>query len=144
MEPAYANIFMYYIQNTFLSSYNLRPTAYFKDIDDIFLFWPHGIDTLQTFLENANRTQTNMSFTHRYSSTAVSFLDVIIKINNESISTTSYKKNTDNHRYLHHTSCHPMQVKNSIIFRASQIQKNMLRQKKFYQAQLRTNHTIST
>ena len=142
MAPAYANIFIYYIQNTLFVSYNSRPTAYFRHIDDIFLFWPHGIDTLQTFLENANRTHPNMSFTHRYFSTAVSFLDVIIKINIESIFTTLYKKNTDNHRYLHHTSCHPMQVKNSIIFRASQIQKNMLKQKEFYQAQLRTNHTI--
>ena len=116
MAPTYANIFMYCIENTFLSSFNLKPTAYFRYIDDIFLIWPHGIDTLQTFLENANRTHLNISFTHEYSSTAVSFLDVIIKINNGIISTSLYKKNTDNHRYLHYTSCHPMHMKNSIIF----------------------------
>ena len=107
---------MYYIENTFLSSFNLKPTAYFRYIDDIFLIWPHGIDTLLTFLENANRTHPNISFTYEYSSTAVSFLDVIIKINNGIISTSLYKKNTDNHRYLHYTSCHPMHMKNSIIF----------------------------
>ena len=98
MAPTYANIFMYYIESTFLSSFNLKPTAYFRYIDDIFLIWPQSLDTLQTFLENANRTHQNISFTHEYSSTAVSFLDVIIKINNGIISTSLYKKNTDNHR----------------------------------------------
>ena len=28
----------------------------------------------------------------------------------------TYAKNTDNHRYLHSTSCHPMHMKNSIMF----------------------------
>ena len=116
MAPTYANIFMHYIENTFLSSFNLKPTAYFRYIDDIFLIWPHGTDILQTFLENANRTHSNISFTHEYSSTDVSFLDVIININNGTISTNLYKKNTDNHRYLQYTSCHPMHIKNSIIF----------------------------
>ena len=36
MAPTYANIFMYYIENTFLSSFNLKPTAYFRHIDDVF------------------------------------------------------------------------------------------------------------
>ena len=107
---------MYYIENTFLSSFNLKPTAYFRYMDDIFLIWPHGTDTLQTFLENVNRTHPNICFTHEYSSTAVSFLDVIIKINKGIISNSLYKKNTDNHRYLQYTSCYPMHMKNSIIF----------------------------
>ena len=90
MAPTYANIFMYYVENTFLSTFNLQPTAYFRYIDDIFLIWPHGRDTLETFLEDANRTHPNISFTHEYSTTAVSFLDVIIKINNGIIATSIY------------------------------------------------------
>ena len=117
MAPTYANIFMYCVENTFLSTFNLQPTAYLRYIDDIFLIWPHGIDTLETFLEDANRTHPNISFTHEYSTTAVSFLDVIIKINNGIIATSSYQKtNTDNDRYLHYTSCHPMHMKNSNFF----------------------------
>ena len=42
MAPTYANIFMYYAENTFLSSFNLKPTAYFIYIDDIFLILPHA------------------------------------------------------------------------------------------------------
>ena len=107
---------MFYIENTFLSSFNIKLTAYFRYIDEIFLIWPHGIDTLQTFLENANKTLPNISFSHEYSSTAVSFLDVMTKINNGIISTSLYKKNTDNHLNVHYTSCHPKHMKNSIIF----------------------------
>ena len=128
-------------KKTFLSSLHLKPTAYFRYIDDISVILPHGIDTLQTFLENAKRTHPKISYTHEYSSTAVSFLDVIIKINNGIISTSLYNKNTDNHRYLHYTSCHPMHMKNSItFFTESQIRKNMFRQKGFYKTQQRTSH----
>ena len=81
MAPTYANILMHYIEKTFLSSFNFISAAYFRHIDDIFQIWPHGIDTLQSFLENVNRTHPNIGFTHEYSSAAVSFLDVIIKIN---------------------------------------------------------------
>ena len=51
MAPTYANIFFYYVENTFLSSFYLQQTAYFRYIHDIFLIWPHVMDTLQTFQE---------------------------------------------------------------------------------------------
>ena len=92
MAPTYANIFMYYAENSFHSAFNFQTTTYFRHIDDIFIIWPHGIDTLEVFLEDANRTHPNISFTHEYSTTAVSFLDVIIKINNGTMATSLYKK----------------------------------------------------
>ena len=69
--PTYANIFMHYVGNTFIPSFNLQPTAYFRHIDDIFLIWPHGIDTLETLPENASRTHPNISLTREYSTIAV-------------------------------------------------------------------------
>ena len=88
--PTYANISMHYIKKTFLSSFNLQPTAYLRYIDDIFIIWPHSIDASETFLGSAGRTHPNIYFTHEYSTTAVSFLDAIIKINNGIISTSLY------------------------------------------------------
>ena len=79
---------MYCVENTFFSSFNLQPSAYFRYIDDIFIMWPHGIDTFESFLDNANRTHPNICFTHGYSTTAVSFFDVAIEINNGIISTS--------------------------------------------------------
>ena len=92
MAPTYVNIVMHYVENTFISSLNLQKTVYFRHIDDIFLIWSHGINTFETILENANRTHPNISFTHEYSTTAVSFLDVIIEINNGIISTNLCKQ----------------------------------------------------
>ena len=46
MAPTYANIYMHYVEKTFLSLFHLQPTAYFRYIDDIFLILKHGIDTL--------------------------------------------------------------------------------------------------
>ena len=80
MAPTSANIFMYYVENTFLSSFNLKPTASFRHIDDIFLIWLHGRNNLETFLENAIRTHRNVSFTHGYSTSAVS-----LKMKNENV-----------------------------------------------------------
>ena len=53
MVPAFANNLMHYVENTFLSSFNLQPTAYLRYIDVIFLIWPHGIVTFKTFVESA-------------------------------------------------------------------------------------------
>ena len=136
---------MHCVEKTFLSSLNLQLTAYFRYIDHIFLIWSYGIDTLETFIENADRTHPNVSFTYMYSTTAVSFFDVIIKINNGNISISLCQKIIDNYRYLHYTSCHPMHMKNYVIFfAASLIQKYMFRQKGFYQAQQRTSHIFLT
>ena len=89
MAPTYANELMHYVEETFFSSFDLQPTASFRYIDDIFIIWPHGTDNLETFIEDANRTHRNVSLTHEYSTTAVSFLEVIIKINNGITSTSS-------------------------------------------------------
>ena len=88
MSPTHANCFMHYVENTFFSSFNLHPTAYFRYINEIFLIRHHSIDTLETFLSNVNRTHPSIGFTHEYSTTAASFLDVIIKINDGIISTS--------------------------------------------------------
>ena len=69
-------------------------------MDDIFLLWPHGMDTLETFLEDAKIPHPNISFTHEYSTTAVSIFDVIIKINNRIIATSIHAQNTDSHLYV--------------------------------------------
>ena len=47
MAPTYANIYMYYVENIFLSSFNLKPTAYFRYIDDVFY-----LDTRHRYFTN--------------------------------------------------------------------------------------------
>ena len=101
----------------FLSSFPHKPTVYYRYIDDIFMIWSHGIDKFEQFLRNANNTHPNITFTYE-ASTALPFLDALIKINNDNtIYTTVYCKPTDRHSYLHYKSNHPIHLKHSIIFK---------------------------
>ena len=78
MAPAYANIVMDAIETSFLSSSPLKPSIYYRYIDDIFLIWPHGNDTLTHFLEHANNIHQKIKFTHERSKTTLPFLDVSV------------------------------------------------------------------
>ena len=116
MAPAYAIIFMESVENSFLSSFPHKPTVYYRYIDDIFMIWSHGIDKFEQFFRNANNTHPSITFTYE-ASTALPFLDVLTKINNDNaIYTTVNCKPTDRHSYLHYKSNHPIHLKHSIIF----------------------------
>ena len=90
-------------------------TVYYRYIDDIFMIWSHGIDKFKFFFNNTNNTHPNIIFAYE-ASTVLSFLNVLIKINNaNTIYTTVFSKPTDRHSYLHHKSNHPFHLNHSII-----------------------------
>ena len=90
------------------------------------MIWSHGKDKFEQFFMNANNTHPNITFTYE-ASTALPFLDVLTKINNDNtIYTTVYCKPTDRHSYLHYKSNHPIHLKHSIIF------SKFLRNKRIY------------
>ena len=71
---------------------------------------------IRTICRNASNTHPNITFTYE-ASTALPFLDVLIKINNDStIYTTVYCKPTDRHSHWHYESNHPINLKHSIFF----------------------------
>ena len=137
MAPAYANISMDAIETSFLSSSPLKPSIYYRNIDDIFLIWPHGNDSLTHFLEHANNIYLNIKFTHECSKTTLPFLDVSVQIAQNEIFTTLHKKLTESHSYLHYNSYHLVHIKNSIIY------SQFLRYKRIctINTELRINHT---
>ena len=116
MAPAYANISMDAIENSFLSASLLKPSVHYRYIDDIFLIWPNGNDSLKHFVELANNIHLNIKFTHDYSKTTLPLLDVTVQIAQNKIFATLHKKPTDSLSYLHYNSCHPVHIKNSIIY----------------------------
>ena len=116
MAPAYANVSMNAIETSFLSSSPQKPSIYYRYIDDIFLIWPHGNEKLTHFLEHANNIHQNIKFTHECSKTTLPFLDVSVQIAQNKIFTTLHKNPTVSLSYLHYTSCHPVHIKNSIIY----------------------------
>ena len=117
MAPAYANLFMGDLERKLLAQSPLKPFIWWRYIDDIFMVWTHGEEKLNEFITHINSSHNTIKFTHEFSESSISFLDVTVLLdNNNQISTDLYVKSTDTHQYLLHTSCHPNHVKKSIPF----------------------------
>ena len=97
-------------------TYHLQPTLWKRFIDDIFMIWPHGMDSLMEFTEHLSTVHLTIKFTSTISQTAVSFLDLIIYIRGDKLHTGLHTKSTDGHMYLNFHSEHPMSLKRSIPY----------------------------
>ena len=81
------------------------------------MVWTHGEDRLEDFINHINSLHSTIKFTHEFSKSHISFLDVTVSLdNNNKISTDLFIKSTDAHQYLLHTSCHSSHNKKSIPF----------------------------
>ena len=116
MAPCYANIFMEKLETEILANSLHKPMHYHRYIDDIFFIWPHGKDALDQFQAYANRCHESIKFTFESSKTRVSFLDVLINMHSNVLSTSVYYKPTDNHTFLNFHSAHPISLKKSIVY----------------------------
>ena len=115
--PAYANLFMGDLERKLFAQSLLKPFIWWRYIDDIFMVWTHAEEKLDEFITHINSSHNTIKFTHEFSDSSISFLDVTVLLNkNNQISTDLYVKSTDTHQYLLHTSCHPNHVKKSIPF----------------------------
>jgi len=76
MAPSYAILFMAYLEEKILKSCLHKPLVWWRYIDDVFLLWEHGEDSLKLFLEHINNLHPTIKFTADYSHKKVNFLDV--------------------------------------------------------------------
>ena len=106
LAPSYANLFMTKFEHKYVYTYPLQPWKRF--IDDIFLIWSHGMNSLTKFIEHLNRVHPTIKFTSDISETRISFLDLTIHIEQSKLHTRLYTKPTDRHMYLNYFSEHPM------------------------------------
>ena len=117
MAPAYANLFMGDLEEKLLAQFPLKPYLWWRYTDDIFMVWTHGEDKLEDFINHINSLHSTIKFTHEFSKSHISFLDVTVSLdNNNKISTDLFVKSTDTHQYLLHTSCHPSHIKKIYTF----------------------------
>ena len=57
---------------------HLQPNPWLRYVDDTFVVWPHGKDTLQDFLKYLNEQHSSIKFTMEVEEEGkISFLDVI-------------------------------------------------------------------
>lgn len=113
MAPSYANLYMGLLEKSFLAKQELQPFTWIRFIDDIFLIWQHGIESLLFFLNDLNLFSP-LNFNWKISQEFITFLDVDIYLKDNSLKTKIHVKETNKMQYLHYTSCHPMHIKKSI------------------------------
>ena len=73
---SYANLFMADLEQDFLDSQFDKPSLWLRFIDNIFLLWPHGPDSLTVFLKQLN-SRYPVHFTLNTSPSHITFLDVV-------------------------------------------------------------------
>ena len=116
MAPPYAIIFLGFLEENILSDRELKPLAWWRYIDDIFMLWQHGEEELKKFLDALNCYHPTIKFTAEYSREKINFLDVNVIRKGNQLVTDLYIKPTDTHQYLHATSCHVYHSKKSIPY----------------------------
>jgi hypothetical protein len=117
ISPIIANIFMEHFENEVLKNAPLKPSTWFRYVDDTFVIWSHGRETLPQFLDFLNSQHRNIQFTMEIEqNNQLPFLDVLVKKNEDgTLGHRVYRKPTHTDRYLHATSHHHPTQKNSVI-----------------------------
>ena len=104
LAPSYANLFMTTFEQIHVYTYHQQPTLWKRFIDDIFLIWPHGMDSLLEFIQYLNTVHPTIKSTSTISPTEIAFLDLTIYIIDNKLYTRLYTKSTDRHMYLNFNS----------------------------------------
>ena len=116
LAPSYANLFMTKFEEKYVYTYPLQPKLWKRFIGDIFLIWPHEMDSLLEFINHLNTVHPTIKFTSDISPTEISFLDLTVYIKRCKLYTRLHTKTTARHMYLNYFSEHPMSLKRSIPY----------------------------
>ena len=107
---------MGWFEAKFVYTYELQPLMWVRFIDDIFLIWQHSQETLKLFEDHLNQSLDSIKFETETSMDEVHFLDVVVRLADNIISTSLYTKPTDAHNYLSYYSSHPRNCKSAIPY----------------------------
>ena len=144
MAPQYANIFMANLEENFLQNTHNKLLIYLRYIDDIFLLWTHREEELLQFHKNFNLENPDIHITMNHTTEEVNFLDTTIRLKNNTLQNSLYKKPTHFQTYLHPTSSHPPHIFASIIFSQALCYKHICSDGKELNLQLTTLKNVFT
>lgn len=123
--PTYATLVLGYLEEKLYSEietkFGQEFATYIKNnwkrfLDDCFVFWTNGEDSLKIFHSILNDLHPNLTFTLECNNEKLPFLDVLLIKSNSNIITDIYSKETDSKQYLNFNSCHPKHTKTSIPY----------------------------
>lgn len=112
--PSIANLYMGTYEEKWIKSspYTDHLKLWCRYINDIFLLWKGLVE----FLAWLNNRDNNIQFTHSHHANNVTFLDVLVKRGERGCITSIYRKDTERNTFLHYSSAHPIQLRNSLPF----------------------------
>ena len=117
VAPSYANTFMGWFKDNFVYTHLTQPMVWKRFIDEIFVIWTHGEETLSRFIQHLNNCLPSIKFEAEQSTEKVNILDVTVSLGVEnSMETDLYTKPTDRHKYLDNHSAHPKHCRDGIPF----------------------------
>ena len=100
--------------------------------------WIENGEKIEQFYKDFNSEDPDIHVTINYSTEEVNFLDTAIRLKNNTLQTSLYKKPTHSQTYLHPTSFHPPHTFASIIFSQALRYKRICSDEKALNLQLKT------
>ena len=119
-SPTMANIYMSIFLKNFLQTQPSKPYLLKRYIDDILIIWTGTVVQLQQFLQDLNKFNPNLKFTHQQSASTIDFLDVTIYKDTSFpftniLDVKTFQKKLNLYQYLHFSSEHPRSVFKALI-----------------------------
>ena len=147
-SPTIANIFMSVSIRKFLHTQSNKPLLIARYIDDIFMIWPHSMDSLQTFINNLNDFDDSINYTSEHSQSTIVFLDLTIfksplfPVTNI-LDIKTFQKPRNLYQYLHYNSYHQKTTLKAIItgeltryIRTNTMENNFIAMKRLFKKRL--------
>jgi Reverse transcriptase (RNA-dependent DNA polymerase) len=124
LSPVAANLYLEEWEEERIRTARLKPKCWLRYVDDTFVIWPHGRNTLEEFLDHLNAGHPSISLTMELEEEKkLPFLDVLVSREpGGRLGHSVYRKKTHTDRYLHAESHHhpsqKMAVVNTLVARA--------------------------
>ncbi len=115
-SPVVADLFMGVLETKAIAEYHLKPTMCVRYVDDYFVVWPHGEETVASFLQHMNSQHPVIKFTIEFEhNRKLPFLDVLVQRNTDSFCTSVYRKPSNSNLFIPFQSFHHPAHKNAAI-----------------------------
>ena len=122
-----ANAFMEALEEELLGNAAIKPKYWRRYVDDTFIVWPHGLETIEQFLQYLNSASPSIQFTVELEREGrLPFLDVeVVRSETGILMTSVFRKPTCSNVYLkfdsHHATCIKSGTIRGLAHRASVI-----------------------
>jgi hypothetical protein len=117
-SPIVAELYMQFYESIALESCEQKPKLWVRYVDDTFVIWPFGAESLPEFLNHLNSVpgMESIQFTYEMEiDSTLPFLDVLVRRKGLMFETTVYRKPTNTGLFIRKSSLHHPSHKLSAI-----------------------------